>query len=152
VQPDPASVVKVLKGGTGGGQGDSGKSRGGRSSTGIGEGLGEGGVAVGSRAGLAGAHKIEGLSVGLIAGEGDFGVRGDKKRAAARASVSRPSEGVRALLSPLEEKAGVAEANLLLLGASSTGDVLQPQFHTSSHWQGFRREATARKTGDKAST
>jgi hypothetical protein len=36
VQPEPASVVKVLKGGTTGvGPGISGKTRGGRSSTGV---------------------------------------------------------------------------------------------------------------------
>jgi hypothetical protein len=118
----------------------------------MGEDLGERGVAVGRRAGLEAAcslaPEIEGLSVGLLAGAGDGDVRGDKNRAAARASVSRPSEGVRTPLSPLEEKAGVAEANLLLLGASSTGEALQPQLYSSSHWQGFRREATARKTGD----
>jgi hypothetical protein len=47
VQPEPASVVKVLKGGTTGvGPGTSGKRRGGRSSTGVGVNVGEGGAVV----------------------------------------------------------------------------------------------------------
>ena len=42
VQPEPASVVKVLKGGTtGAGPGISGNSRGGRSSTGVGLDVGD---------------------------------------------------------------------------------------------------------------
>jgi hypothetical protein len=47
VQPEPASVVKVLKGGTTGvGPGTSGKRRGGRSSTSVGVNVGEEGAVV----------------------------------------------------------------------------------------------------------
>jgi hypothetical protein len=53
VQPDPASVVNVLKGGTTvAGREISGKSRGGRSSTGVGVGAGEGGFLAGVRTGV----------------------------------------------------------------------------------------------------
>jgi hypothetical protein len=143
VQPDPASVVKVLKGGTTGvGPGTPGKSKGGRSSRGMGVDLGEGGAAVGT--GLSHESEVTSDLDDIFSGDG--GVRGgDEKSAAARASVSRLPAAVRvseALLLPLGV---VVEAKSLLCGASAV-EVLQPQFHTSSHWQGFRREATARET------
>jgi hypothetical protein len=72
------------------------------------------------------------------------GVRGDEIRtaAAARASVSRPSEGAcaEARLLLLGESAGACAANSL---SASGADVLHPQFHTSLHWQGFSKAATA---------
>ena len=74
--------------------------------------------------------------------EGDRGLRGEEMRtaAAARASVSRPSDGActEELLSPLGVSGACAANSLLTSGA----DVLHPQFHTSSHWQGFSNEAT----------
>ena len=75
----------------------------------------------------------------------------DEKMAAARASVSRPSEvtvvGV-ALFLPLEKGDGTGEANSPEDNASDVVGVLQQQFHTSPHWQGFSRDATVEKTGD----
>jgi hypothetical protein len=66
----------------------------------------------------------------------------DEKMAAARASVSRPSEvtvlGVAPFL-PLEKGDGTGEANSL---EDDVVDVLQQQFHTSPHWQGFSKDAT----------
>ena len=75
----------------------------------------------------------------------------DVKRAAARASVSRPSEiwvvGEASFL-PLEKGDSIGEANSLVDAESNAADDLQQQFHTSPHWQGFNREATAEKTGE----
>jgi len=67
----------------------------------------------------------------------------DEKMAAARASVSRPSEvRVVAPFLPLENGDATGEANSLEDGVIDVVDVLQPQFHTSPHWQGFSSEAT----------
>jgi len=94
-------VLKVLKGGTTGvGPGTSGKSKGGRSSTGVGVDVGEEGVAVseerrdGPGDACSSAPEGELICVELIAEVG--GVWEDEKRmaAAAYASVSRPSEEV----------------------------------------------------------
>jgi hypothetical protein len=57
------------------------------------------------------------------------------------------------LLLPLGDSAGVCAANsLLTCGALDALDagVLHPQFHTSLHWQGFSKEATASKTRDRS--
>jgi hypothetical protein len=66
----------------------------------------------------------------------------DENLAAARASASRPSEvtvvGVASFL-PLEKGDGPGEANSL---EDDVVDVLQQQFHTSPHWQGFSKDAT----------
>ncbi len=69
MQPDPASVVNVLKGGTTVvGRETSGKSKGGRSSTGVG--AGEGGLLEGEGAGLGEACPLApGNEVSSICGE-----------------------------------------------------------------------------------
>ncbi len=77
----------------------------------------------------------------------------DEKSAAARASVSRPSEVTRVVgvapFLPLEKGDCIGEANSLVDGVSDAVDVLQQQFHTSPHWQGFSREATVEETSHK---
>jgi len=45
---------------------------------------------------------------------------------------------------PLGKRVRVSESNSLFeYGVSDAEDVLHPQFHTSLHWQGFSKEATA---------
>lgn len=74
----------------------------------------------------------------------------DEKMAAARASVSRPSEAVVgvALFLPLEKGDGTGEANSLEDNVSDVAGVLQQQFHTSPHWQGLSKAETVERTGD----
>lgn len=76
----------------------------------------------------------------------------DEKMAAARASVSRPSEVTRVVgvapFLPLENGEAIGEANSLEDGVSDVVDVLQQQSHTSPHWQGFSRDATVEETGE----
>jgi len=126
----------------------SGKSKGGRSSTGVNVGAGEAGFVEGEGAGLGEACSLEPEigSNAICCERCAGGVMDDEKMAAARARVSRPSEvtgvvGVAPFL-PLGKGDDTGEANSLEDSVSDVVDVLQQQSHTSPHWQGFSREET----------